>query len=84
MSCCRGRTAALIETPGGPADAHDRLQTYPRDRIRRHARAVLGDPDLSVARIAAAVGLSPRRVQQLFADSGTTLMRWIWSERLAQ
>ena len=76
--------AALIETPGGAADAQHRLQAYHRERIRRHARAALGDPDLNVDRIAAAVGLSPRRVHQLFADSGTTLMRWIWSERLAQ
>ncbi len=76
--------AALIETPCGPTDYQIRLQAYHRERIRQHARAALGDPDLNVDSIAAAVGLSPRRIHQLFADSGTTLMRWIWSERLAQ
>ena len=76
--------AALAETLGVRDHSSRRLETYHRERILKHAQAGLGDPDLSIDSIAAAVGLSTRRVHQLFAGSDMTLMRWVWSERLAQ
>jgi AraC family transcriptional activator of tynA and feaB len=76
--------AALLEVQEGRPGSARRLEEYHRQRIRQHALARLRDPDLSVESIAAAVGLSVRRIHQLFTHTETTLMRWIWSERLAQ
>jgi AraC-like DNA-binding protein len=76
--------AALLEVQEGLDSSAPRLEEYHRHRIRQHALARLRDPDLSVESIAAAVGLSVRRIHQLFTHTDTTLMRWIWSERLAQ
>ncbi len=52
-------------------------------RIKAHALAHLSDPDLSVSGIAQALGLSKSYLHKLFRDEGSTLERWIWSERLA-
>jgi AraC-like DNA-binding protein len=76
--------AALLDAQAGRGGSAPRLEEYHRRRIRQHALAELKDPDLSVESIAAAVGLSVRRIHQLFADTDMTLMRWIWSERLAR
>jgi AraC-like DNA-binding protein len=76
--------AALTEALEVNRTFAPRLDAYHRQRIRRHALANLGDPDLSVQSIALAVNLSIRRVHQLFASGDMTLMRWIWSERLAR
>lgn len=76
--------AALTEALEVDRTFAPRLDAYHRQRIRHHALAKLGDPDLSVQSIALAVSLSVRRVHQLFADGDMTLMRWIWSERLAR
>jgi AraC-like DNA-binding protein len=76
--------AALLDAQAGRDGSAPRLEEYHRQRIRQHALAELRDPDLSVESIAAAVGLSVRRIHQLFADTEMTLMRWIWSERLAR
>lgn len=55
-----------------------------KDRIKRVVLDKLRDPDLGVETIAAAVGLSPRQVHRVFADEGTSLMRWVWVQRLEQ
>lgn len=52
-------------------------------RVKAHALARLGDPDLSVGGIAHALGLSKSYLHKLFRNEGSTLERWIWSERLA-
>ena len=57
---------------------------YQRDRIKKVAQLNLRNPDLDVDFIAAAVGLSARQVHRLFADEGTSLMRWVWVQRLEQ
>jgi AraC-like DNA-binding protein len=76
--------ASLAETACPEGESSQTLEAYHRHRIRQVALAGLGDPELSVESIAVAVGLSTRRIHQLFADSDMTLMRWIWSERLAR
>ena len=60
------------------------IEDQHRARIKAYARANLGDPDLDCARIAAVAGLSQRTVHELFADQDQTLMRWVWTERLAR
>lgn len=52
-------------------------------RIKAHVVAHLGDPQLSVPGIAAALGLSTSYLHQLFRSEGSTLERWIWAQRLA-
>jgi AraC-like DNA-binding protein len=52
-------------------------------RVKAYVAAHLSDPDLSVTRIAAALGLSRSYLHKLFRAEGRTLERWIWSERLA-
>lgn len=59
-----------------------RMASYHKARIRRYVLENLANPELDVARIAAAAGLSPRYVHRLFADEPLHLMRWIWNERL--
>ena len=52
-------------------------------RIKAHVAAHLSDPELSVPRSAAALGLSRSYLHKLVRAEGQTLERWIWSERLA-
>lgn len=51
-------------------------------RIRASIMRNLTDPNLDCNRIAADVGLSVRQVHSVFSNSGTTLMRFIWNQRL--
>lgn len=51
-------------------------------RIKSFIDAHLADPALDSASVAAAVGLSPRYVNQLFEQEGTSLMRYVLRQRL--
>jgi AraC-like DNA-binding protein len=51
-------------------------------RIRQYACNNLSDPQLSVARIAKGVGLSPSHVHRLMAGEPQTLMEWVSEKRL--
>lgn len=59
-----------------------RLEGHHRHRIRGFARANLKNHELDPEVVARSVGLSLRYVHQLFADEPSTLMEWIWSERV--
>jgi AraC-like DNA-binding protein len=74
--------AALASLPAARQAVPSRLEAYHRDRILEVIRSNLGDPNLGPRSVARAVGLSPRHVHQLFGDKSTTLMRWIWIQRL--
>jgi AraC-like DNA-binding protein len=77
-------TAALFEAgPGQLLSPATVPAALPIERVRRHVRAHLGDPALSLASIARATALSPRTITRLFAAEGGTPMRWVWQERLA-
>ncbi len=54
------------------------------NRVQEAALRNLSDPDLDCSRIAADVGLSVRQVHSVFGRTGTTLMRWIWDQRLGR
>jgi len=53
-------------------------------RLKAHVRTHLADPDLSISGTAAALGVSPRYVNDLLAEEGTSFQRFVLTERLAQ
>lgn len=53
------------------------------DRIKDDIERRLGQPDLSAAGIAALHGVTPRYVQRLFQEDGTTFSRFVLDRRLA-
>jgi AraC-like DNA-binding protein len=53
-------------------------------RLKAHVRAHLAVPHLSLAETAAALGISPRYVNDLLSDEQTSFQRYLLSERLAQ
>ena len=66
------------------ANTGSKLRQFHKQRIRRYARGSLRDPNLSADEIATGVNLSPRYVFELFSDEEMSLMKWVWSERLAR
>lgn len=52
-------------------------------RVCAYVQSRLDDPNLSLASIALAQGLSERSLNRLFAYLGTTPMRWVLQQRLA-
>lgn len=74
---------ALSERLGAqpPPSTHRAALLY---RLKAHVRAHLADPDLSLAETAAALGISPRYVNDLLSDEQTSFQRHVLSERLAQ
>jgi AraC-like DNA-binding protein len=53
-------------------------------RLKAHVRTNLADPDLSLSETAAALGVSPRYVNDLLSEEGTSFQRFVLTERLAQ
>lgn len=64
-----------------PSSTHRSALLY---RLKAHIRARLSDPDLSPAETAAALGMSPRYVNDLLADEDMSFQRYVLAERLAQ
>ncbi|KQV36983.1 helix-turn-helix domain-containing protein [Rhizobium sp. Root1204] len=52
-------------------------------RIKRALLEQLGDCSLDVESIAKSQGISPRTLNRMFASEGTTVMRWLWKQRLS-
>jgi AraC family transcriptional activator of tynA and feaB len=59
-----------------------RMVEYHKARIRNYVLENLANPELDVARISNALGLSQRYLHLLFTDEPMQLMHWIWNERL--
>jgi len=53
-------------------------------RLKAHVRTHLADPDLSISEAAAALGVSPRYVNDVLSEEGTSFQRFVLTERLAQ
>ncbi|WP_370693875.1 helix-turn-helix domain-containing protein [Methylobacterium sp. NEAU K] len=51
-------------------------------RAKAHVEAHLSDPTLDPPRLAAAMGVSLRRLQELFHERGQHISDWIWQRRL--
>lgn len=64
----------LVPTPG---------QAMVLKRVKRYLLEQLGDCMLDVEKIAKAQGISPRTLNRMFAAEGTTVMRWLWKQRLS-
>ncbi len=64
-----------------PSSTHRSALLY---RLKAHIRAHLADPDLALAQAAAALGISPRYVNDLLADEDISFQRYVLGERLAQ
>lgn len=91
---CRGRLAGTgLALLGGlladlhgpraavPAPRYSRLTAYHRQRIERFIAENLRDPELTVVKIAGALGLSVRYVHKLF-ENGPPVMQWVSAQRL--
>ena len=83
LAGCLANLLAVSMVTTFPAD-ENLLTTQSRtlSRIRASILRNLADPTLDCARIAADVGLSVRQVHSVFSNSGNTLMRFIWRQRL--
>lgn len=64
---------------GGPGSRHTSL----RQRAKDHMLAHLEDTELDVDRIAQALSVSPRTLSRAFTAEGTTVIRWLWAQRLS-
>lgn len=85
LAGCLGNLLAVSMVTTFPAGEQKiASQTPTLNRIRASIMRNLADPDLDCALIAADVGLSVRQVHSVFSNSGHTLMRFIWSQRLAR
>ncbi|MBR0849549.1 helix-turn-helix domain-containing protein [Bradyrhizobium diazoefficiens] len=62
-----------------PTSTHRSALLY---RLKAHIRAHLAVPDLSPAQTAAALGISPRYLNDLLADENTSFQRYVLAERL--
>lgn len=51
-------------------------------RIKRHVNAQLGDPELNLGKLAAAMGVSMRHVSRLFQLDGTSFGRYLLQQRI--
>jgi transcriptional regulator GlxA family with amidase domain len=52
------------------------------NRAQEYIRSHLDDPDITVDSIADGICISTSTLARLFAGAGTTVMRWLWEERL--
>lgn len=57
-------------------------RTITINRIKAFIEQRLADPAIDATLIASSVGLSSRYINDLFADEGTSLMRYVWKRRL--
>lgn len=64
-----------------PSSTHRAALLY---RLKAHIRAQLANPELSLSDTAAAIGISPRYINDLLADEHTSFQRYVLTERLAQ
>ncbi|AVI85275.1 MULTISPECIES: helix-turn-helix domain-containing protein [Pseudomonas syringae group] len=59
------------------------FQTQQLKRVKQYLLSNLPDAGLTVESIAQATHVSPRTLNRLFAPHGTTVIRWLWQQRLA-
>lgn len=88
----QGAGAAVSETvvsllgstlqSGRAPRARARLPEVMRLRVCRYIQQHLSDPALCIERIAADLRCSKRYLHQVFEDSGDTLERYLWAQRL--
>ncbi len=52
------------------------------NQVKRYMLAHIIEAELDIATIARAHGIAPRTLNRLFAEEGTTPIRWLWQQRL--
>jgi AraC-like DNA-binding protein len=75
-------SAAIAELPAAARPADSTIRVARRIQIKNYVEAHLGDCELSLDRIASALRVSPRYLNDVFEEEGTTVVRHIWSRRL--
>lgn len=76
--------SALAALPAARDVVPNSVESLHRHRIRNHVRANLRNRELDPETIARALDLPLRYVHKLFEDEPVTLMKWVWSERIAR
>lgn len=82
---------ALLETVAAcvllesavPQAGQSKMGHYHLNRIRRYAMEHLGDVELSVASVAAALDISAAHLHRLFGEEEHTFSAWLWEARLS-
>lgn len=75
-------TSTLAASQAEQAE-HASLPGVMKLRVKQYVAAHLGDPELSIDRIARDLRCSKRYLHKVFADEGESLERHIWNTRLA-
>lgn len=75
--------ASAFEAAFGSAADYTPHRVKQLDKAKQYILANLEQTDLSVERIASMTHVSPRTLNRLFADDGTTVSRWLWQQRLS-
>ena len=74
----------ILHADGSQRRAPQTLSSALRARIRQYILSRLNNPDLSIDRIAAAMGCSKRYLHQVFSPGDLTIERYIWQLRIEQ
>ncbi len=74
----------VLHADGSQQRAPQNLSSALRARIRQYILSHLSNPDLSIDRIASAMGCSKRYLHQVFAPGDLTIERYIWQLRIDQ
>jgi len=74
----------VLHADGSQRRAPQNLSSALRARIRQYILSHLSNPDLSIDRIATAMGCSKRYLHQVFAPGDLTIERHIWQLRIEQ
>ncbi len=74
--------AGLRSLPGANTQRSSQLCAYHVARVKAYVMNNLRNPELSIAHIACAMGMSPDHLSRLFRGEPVPLSRWIWQQRL--
>ena len=74
--------ACVLAAAGTTEGQHSRIGRYHLNRIRQYALAHLGEAELSVASVAAALDISVAHLHRLFSEEKQTFSTWLWEMRL--
>lgn len=73
-----------VTQPANEDATRSKLSQYHLERLRRFAMARLGDSELSVGDVAAALNISAAHIHRLFSGQPHTFSAWLWHTRLQQ
>lgn len=74
--------ACLLAAAGVASPERSHIGQYHLHRIRQYVLGNLGNPELSVGSVAAALGLSTAHLHRLFSEEQQTFSTWLWDARM--